>query len=161
MPLASENPVSSLASALPQNALVVILGVGIITMIVHYMSPLHLTIHLKAAIDHAWEAYIEAHEMGLVSANETETLHLLQLQVFSISEETLRNSLSRWAALHDFLRGRTFVLLRCICEVRTFEMHMKILKESHLRNESNLNPRAVFLRRRGVGAGGNHSRRLA
>ncbi|KAF7341983.1 hypothetical protein MVEN_01785300 [Mycena venus] len=161
MPASVEGPISTLASVLPTKALVVGLAVGVIAMVVYYMSPLHLTILLKAAIDYAWEAYIEAHEMGLVSDNETETLHLLQLQVFAINEETLRNSLSWWAALHDFRRGRTFVLLRCICEVRTFETHMKILKESHLRVESNLNPRAVFLRRRGVGAGGSHSRRLA
>ncbi|KAF7341985.1 hypothetical protein MVEN_01785500 [Mycena venus] len=161
MPAFVEEPISSLASALPKNTLVVVLGIGIIAMIVYYMSPLHLTVLLKVAIDHAWEAYIEAHEMGLVSANETETLHILQLQVFAISEETLRNSLSWWAALHGFLRGHTCVLLRCICEVRTFETHMKILKESYLRNESNLNPRAVFLRRRGVGTGSSHSRRLA
>ncbi|KAF7324298.1 hypothetical protein MVEN_02650300 [Mycena venus] len=130
-------------------------------MIIHLILPLRLTSVLKAAIDAAWEAYIEAHEMGLISANESDMLHILQLQVFAINEETLRNSLSWWAALHDFLRGRPFVLLRCICEVRTFETHMKILKESHFRNESNLNPRAVFLRRRGTGTGGIHSRRLA
>ncbi|KAF7341995.1 hypothetical protein MVEN_01786600 [Mycena venus] len=161
MPAFVEDPISSLASVLPTNTLVVGLAFGVIAMVVRYMSPLRLTILLKATIDDAWEAYIEAHEMGLISANETETLHILQLQVFAISEETLRNSLSRWAPPRDFLRGRLFVLLRCICEVRTFETHMKILKESHLRNESSLNPRAVFLRRRGVGAGRSHSRRLA
>jgi len=87
----------------------------------------------------------------------------LQLKVSAIVEETLQNSLSWRTALRAFLGGRTFTLLRCIREVQRFETRIKILKESELRTEINLNSRAILLRRRGVGQryGGRQSQALA
>ncbi|KAJ7326333.1 hypothetical protein DFH08DRAFT_941004, partial [Mycena albidolilacea] len=151
MAVITEQPVSTLASMLPTKLLIAFLVVAGTTMIIYSMLPLGLADTLITLITEAEETYIEAHRMGILSAADTEMLAILQLEVSTVTESTLRNSLSWRAALRDFLHGRTFTLLWWIREVKQFETHIKILKESQLRTEINLNPRAVFLRRRGMG----------
>ncbi|KAF7342004.1 hypothetical protein MVEN_01787600 [Mycena venus] len=145
MPTISEDVISTVTSALPIKTLVVVLFVATFVMIVYYMSPLHLTTILTASIDEAEETYIEAHGSGLLSAAHTETLYHLQLEVSTIIEETLCNSLSWDAVLCDVLRGHLFALLRCILKVQRFEMQIKILKESRLRTERGYLPPALWL----------------
>ncbi|KAJ7326329.1 hypothetical protein DFH08DRAFT_337453 [Mycena albidolilacea] len=152
MPIITEQPVSTLTSMLPTKLLIAFLVVVAgTTMIIYSMLPLRLADILIALITEAEETYIEAHRMGILSAADTEMLAILQLGVSTVTESALRNSLSWRAALRDFLHGRTFTLLWWIREVKQFETHIKILKESQLRTEIKLNPRAVFLRRRGMG----------
>ncbi|KAJ7819010.1 hypothetical protein B0H13DRAFT_1921945 [Mycena leptocephala] len=99
--------------------------------------------------------YLEALETGLLSASDIDTaemLSTLQLKVSKIREASLRNSLSHSGTLREFFGDRTFTLLRCIHEVRVLEIHIEILKEAQLREDS-LHPfancaRAVSLRRR-------------
>ncbi|KAF7342020.1 hypothetical protein MVEN_01789300 [Mycena venus] len=150
MPKVPEDPIFAAASALPTKALVVVFVITAIALTVHFMSPLRLITVLTACIDEAEELYIEAQGLGLLSTADTETLYNLQLGVSTIIEQTLRNSLSWSGVLRDFLQGRSFVLLRCILEVKRFETRIKILKESQLRTEGTLHPRAIFLRRRGL-----------
>ncbi|KAF7341998.1 hypothetical protein MVEN_01786900 [Mycena venus] len=163
--MVNEDSISLLASALPAKLLIAAIVTAVVAAIIYYMLPLRLIGTLVAAIDEAEETYVEAHESGLVtgSAAETEILYRLQVKVSTTIEDTLRNSLSWHAALHDFLLGRTFTLLRCIREVQRFETRIKILKEYDLRAERNSSSRAIFLRRRGAGPRqqGSQSRRLA
>ncbi|KAJ7846417.1 hypothetical protein B0H14DRAFT_2772775, partial [Mycena olivaceomarginata] len=151
MPIITEQPVSTLTSMLPAKLWIAFLVIAGITMIIYSMLPLRLTDTLITLIAEAEETYIEAHNMGLLSTADTEMLTALRIEVSAITESTLRNSLSWRAVLRDFLRGRTFTLLWWIREVNQLETHIKILQESQLRTEINLNPRAVFLRRRGMG----------
>ncbi|KAJ7326331.1 hypothetical protein DFH08DRAFT_941003 [Mycena albidolilacea] len=152
MPAIAEQPISALTSMLPTKFLITFLVVAAVAMTIYYMLPLRLTDTLIALIAEAEEIYIEAHEMGLLSAAENEMLDVLQIQVSIVTEETLRNSLSFRTAFIDFCHGRAFILLFCIQKVQQFETHIKILKESQLRAETNSNLRAVLLRRRGVGS---------
>ncbi|KAJ7814994.1 hypothetical protein B0H13DRAFT_2381347 [Mycena leptocephala] len=123
--------------------------------IVHYASPPRLTRVLATAISNVEKTYLDALETGLLSASDIDTaemLSTLQLNVSKIREASLRNSLSLSGTLREFFRGRTFTLLRCIHEVRMLEIHIEILKEAQLREDS-LHPfancaRAVSLRRR-------------
>ncbi|KAF7342031.1 hypothetical protein MVEN_01790400 [Mycena venus] len=163
MPVISEEHISTLTSALPTKVFVALVVVTVAATVIYHMSPLRLVGVLITAIDKAEETYVDAHGMGLLHAAETEMLNILQLKVSAIVEETLYNSLSWQSALREFLQGRTFTLLRCISEVQMFETRIKISKESQLRSESNLNPRAIFLRRRGLGSryGGGQSHGLA
>ncbi|KAJ7815001.1 hypothetical protein B0H13DRAFT_2381351 [Mycena leptocephala] len=123
--------------------------------IVHYTSPLRLTRVLITAIANVEEIYLEALETGLLSASDIDTVEMLstlQLKVSKIREASLRNSLSHSGTLREFFGGRTFTLLRCIREVRVLEIHIEILKETQLREDS-LHPfancaRAVSLCRR-------------
>ncbi|KAJ7326344.1 hypothetical protein DFH08DRAFT_941008 [Mycena albidolilacea] len=151
MAVITEQPVSTLTSMLPTKLLIAFLVVAGTTMIIYSMLPLRLADTLITLIAEAEETYIEAHRMGILSAADTGMLAILQLEVSTVTESTLRNSLSWRTALRDLLHGRTFTLLWWIREVKQFETHIKILKESQLRTEINLNPRAVFLRRRGMG----------
>ncbi|KAJ7917599.1 hypothetical protein B0H13DRAFT_2322346 [Mycena leptocephala] len=123
--------------------------------IVHYASPPRLTRVLVTAISNVEKTYLDALETGLLSASDIDTaemLSTLQLNVSKIREASLRNSLSHSGTLREFFGGRTFTLLRCIHEVRVLEIHIEILKEAQLREDS-LHPfanctRAVSLRRR-------------
>ncbi|KAJ7326337.1 hypothetical protein DFH08DRAFT_1027308 [Mycena albidolilacea] len=151
MAVITEQSVSTLTSMLPAKLLIAFLVIAGTTMIIYSMLPLRLADTLITLIAEAEETYIEAHRMGILSTANTEMLAILQLEVSTVTESTLRNSLSWRAALRDFLHGRTFTLLWWICEVKQFETHIKILKESQLRTEINLNPRAVFLQRCGMG----------
>ncbi|KAF7342032.1 hypothetical protein MVEN_01790500 [Mycena venus] len=151
MPAISDEAVSAFTSALPIKVFVAVVIVTVAAMVISYMSPQHLMRSLIATIDDAEKTYLEAHSMCPLSAAETEKLYFLQFKVSTIVEETLHNSLTWQSALRDFLHGRAFILLRCIREIQMFETRIKILKESQLRSESNLIPRAIFLRRRGVG----------
>ncbi|KAJ7846411.1 hypothetical protein B0H14DRAFT_2584236 [Mycena olivaceomarginata] len=155
MAVITEQPISTLTSILPTKLLIAFLVIAGTTMTIYSMLPLRLADTLITLIAEAEETYIEAHRMGILSAADTEMLAILQLEVSTVTESALRSSLSWRAALRDFLHGRTFTLLWWIREVKQFETHIKlwpqILKESQLRTEINLNPRAVFLRRRGMG----------
>ncbi|KAF7342003.1 hypothetical protein MVEN_01787400 [Mycena venus] len=150
MPTVPEDSISAATSAFPTKALVVVFAINAIALTVHFTSPLRLITVLTACIDEAVDIYIEAHGLGLISTADTKTLHNLQLEVSAIVEQTLRNSFSWSAILRDFFQGRSFTLLRCILDVKRFETHIKILKESQLRTEGTLHPRAILLRRRGL-----------
>ncbi|KAJ7846413.1 hypothetical protein B0H14DRAFT_3867819, partial [Mycena olivaceomarginata] len=126
MPIITEQPVSTLTSMLPAKLLIAFLVIAGITMIIYSMLPLRLTDTLITLIAEAEETYIEAHDMGVLSAADTEMLTALRLEVSAITESTLRNSLSWRAALRDFLHGRTFTLLWWIREVKQFETHQDI-----------------------------------
>ncbi|KAJ7846392.1 hypothetical protein B0H14DRAFT_2772630, partial [Mycena olivaceomarginata] len=126
MALITEQPVSTLTSMLPTKLLIAFLVVAGTTMIIYSMLPLRLADTLIALITGAEETYIEAHGMGILSAADTEMLAILQLEVSTVTESTLRNSLSWRAALRDFLHGRTFTLLWWIREVKQFETHIKV-----------------------------------
>ncbi|KAJ7931623.1 hypothetical protein B0H13DRAFT_1956984 [Mycena leptocephala] len=162
MPTIPDAPFSMVANAaLPITATSTILAAFITPAVaaatIHYASPQRLTEVLIAALAKTENTYLDVLQMGLLSATETETLHTLQHRVSAIHVATMHDSLSWWAGLQGFLKGRTLTVLSCIHEVQGFETHIKILKEAHLR-QSNLNPlftRAVSLnlRRRCHGAG--------
>ncbi|KAJ7819000.1 hypothetical protein B0H13DRAFT_2132084 [Mycena leptocephala] len=162
MPTIPDAPFFMVAnSALPITATTTILAAFITPAVaaatVHYASPQRLTEVLIAALSKAENTYIDVLQMGLLSVTETEALYTLQRKVSAIHVATMRDSLSWWAGLQGFFKGRTLTVLSCIREVQGFETQIKILKEAHLR-ESNLNPlctRAVSLdlRRRCQGAG--------
>ncbi|KAF8213523.1 hypothetical protein K438DRAFT_1956902 [Mycena galopus ATCC 62051] len=160
MSILPEASLSNISQALPIRAAVAVLLVAVIALALHYMSPLRLTDVLLSTIAEVEEICIEAH--GVLPAAETEILYSLQLKVSTIIEETLYHSLSWRGAVCDFLWGRAFTLLACIKEVQRFKTRIKILKEYELRTESK-NPRAIILRRRGVGLryGGTQPRTFA
>ncbi|KAJ7805736.1 hypothetical protein B0H14DRAFT_2878170, partial [Mycena olivaceomarginata] len=58
----------------PTKLLVASLVVAAVAMTIYYMLPLRLTDTLIALITETEEIYIEAHEMGLLSAAENEML---------------------------------------------------------------------------------------
>ncbi|KAJ7326343.1 hypothetical protein DFH08DRAFT_968249 [Mycena albidolilacea] len=68
-------------------------------MIIYSMLPLRLADTLITLITEAEETYVEAHRMGILSAADTGMLAILQLEVSTVTESTLRNSLSWRAAL--------------------------------------------------------------
>ncbi|KAJ7803043.1 hypothetical protein B0H13DRAFT_1931577 [Mycena leptocephala] len=113
--------------------------------IVHYASPPRLTRVLVTAIASVEQIYLDALELGVLSASDIDTaemLSTLQLKVSKILETSLRNSLSHSGTLREFFGGRTFTLLRFIREVRVLETHIEILKENQL-HEDNLHPYVI------------------
>jgi hypothetical protein len=70
----AEQPIFALTSMLPTKLLIASLVVAAAVMTIYYMLPLRLTDTLIALIAEAEERYIEAHEMGLLSAAENEML---------------------------------------------------------------------------------------
>ncbi|KAJ7917583.1 hypothetical protein B0H13DRAFT_2322326 [Mycena leptocephala] len=96
--------------------------------IMHYASPSRLTRVLVAAISNVEKIYLEALETGLLSASDIDTAEMLsslQLKVSKIREASLRCSLSHSRILREFFGGHTFIVLRCISEVRALEMHIE------------------------------------
>ncbi|KAJ6488084.1 hypothetical protein DFH09DRAFT_1209920 [Mycena vulgaris] len=159
----SESSLSLLASesAPPTNtATSAILFAGFIfalaVHLIQYASPLRLTRVLVAAIADTEHAYFEAIESGLLLKSEVYTAGMmlsLQMKGSIIREASLRNSLSYGAAISEFLKGRTFTLLRCIRDAQRLQTHIEILKEAQLReldhnNDAEIATRAVSLRRR-------------
>ncbi|KAJ7117781.1 hypothetical protein C8R44DRAFT_738656 [Mycena epipterygia] len=155
----SETTLSVLASAPPTSTTAKI-NIGVValtlaTFIIHFASPMHLTCVLVAAIKDAEETYLEAIETGALSKSDvhiTAMMTSLQIEVSHIRQVTLRNSMSRFEALCDFFKGRTFTVLKCIREVRALEAHIEILKEEHLRDPNAFAlgtvMQTVFLRQR-------------
>ncbi|KAJ7300865.1 hypothetical protein DFH08DRAFT_1090417 [Mycena albidolilacea] len=75
-------------------------------------------------------------ENGALSASDVhtrKTFFSLQLKLFTIRQASLRSSLSHYATFCDILKGRTFSPLRCVHDVRELGTHIKILKESQIR----------------------------
>ncbi|KAJ7696486.1 hypothetical protein B0H17DRAFT_1329168 [Mycena rosella] len=155
----AENSLSLITSVPPTiNMNKVLVGVVVLTVAaftIHRASPIRLTRNLVAAIADAEKTYLEALEAGVSNSelHTAERLSSLQLKVSTIHEATLCNSLSYRAAFCAFLKGHSLTVLYSIREVREFETHIEIMKESHLRA---LDPhtvaeavtRAVSLRRR-------------
>ncbi|KAF8208361.1 hypothetical protein K438DRAFT_1755049 [Mycena galopus ATCC 62051] len=158
-----EETVSNAAPAMPIKVFIAVLVMIAIGRTISYILPLHLTKILLATMTESEKIYLEAYGIGLRSPADAETLDSLKRKVSSIVQETVRNSDSWRAALCDFLRGRTFILLHCIYEVHCFEARIKTLKElAHLRAEGNFDPGAIPLWQLegGVGDGGSHSQVL-
>ncbi|KAJ7917603.1 hypothetical protein B0H13DRAFT_1870268 [Mycena leptocephala] len=138
---------SILPSALPAPGTTIdttIFGVVFIILVVaagiiHYVSPPRLTRVLVTSIATVEKTYLDALETGLLSASDIDTaemLSTLQLKVSKIREASLRDSLSLRSAFHELCGGRTFTLLGCIREVQALEIHIEILKENQLREDS-------------------------
>ncbi|KAJ7917574.1 hypothetical protein B0H13DRAFT_2322318 [Mycena leptocephala] len=154
-----EASLSILGSDLPNNSttqfVAAVLLVAVIGFVVQYVSPRRFTRVLVTAITSFEKSYIEALETGLLSPSNVDTremLYTLQLTVSETREASLQNSLSVRSTLHEFIKGHTFTLFRCIREVRALETHVEILKKTQLRQD-NLHSfashvRAVSLRRR-------------
>ncbi|KAJ7117770.1 hypothetical protein C8R44DRAFT_879308 [Mycena epipterygia] len=146
----SETTISLLTSAPPMSATAnITTGVVVLTMmalIVHYASPKRLTRVLVAAIQDTENAYLAAIEAGVLSKSDVHTaarLSSLQIKVSHIREVTLSSSLSYFGVLRDFFKGRSFVILKCIHDVRSLEAEIEILKEGNLRDPDSLALRAA------------------
>ncbi|KAJ7861309.1 hypothetical protein B0H14DRAFT_537837 [Mycena olivaceomarginata] len=139
--LEASKPLSILAPGLAPSstpwavtdALLVLIGAA---GTIHYASPQHLTGVLVAAMADVKKTYLEAVENGALCASDVhiaEVFSNLQLEVSTIRQASLHSSLSHSAMLCDFLKGRTFSILRCIHQVHELGTHLEILKESQLR----------------------------
>ncbi|KAJ7772611.1 hypothetical protein DFH07DRAFT_937589 [Mycena maculata] len=146
----SEPSLQFLASVLPStsatNALVLTVIIGMLVVFVSYASPTRLTQKLVASLYDGEPLYRDVVETGVVSTSDAaqvqieeleELLARLQLKVSEIRIATLRDSLSKRKALAEFLRGRSFTILRCLRDVEGFEARIEILKENQLHD---LNP---------------------
>ncbi|KAJ7252605.1 hypothetical protein C8J57DRAFT_1474228 [Mycena rebaudengoi] len=109
------------------------------TIITHHISPTRLTQLLVALMHETDTIYIRAVEAGLSPSDvdPAEALSKLQIKVSELHEESLRNSLSTWKMLAEFLQGRSLVLYQCIRDVQDLKTRIEISKEEQLRN---LNP---------------------
>ncbi|KAJ7117798.1 hypothetical protein C8R44DRAFT_791443 [Mycena epipterygia] len=141
----SETSLSLFASAPPTsttpNVTIGVLVLIMMAFIIHFASPMRLTRVSVAAISNVEKIYLEAIEAGMLSNFDVNTalmLLSLQIKISRIREETLRNSLSHFAVLCDFFKGRSFTILKCIREVHRLEVHLELLKEEHLRDPNPL-----------------------
>ncbi|KAJ7252668.1 hypothetical protein C8J57DRAFT_1474256 [Mycena rebaudengoi] len=137
-----ETSLSFLSSILPNNTANTITGTSILTTAtalgIHHISPTRLTRVLVTLMHETDAMYIRAVEAGLVPSDvDTEALFKLQIKVSELHEESLRNSLSTWKMLAEFLQGRSLVLYGCIRDVQDLKTQIEISKEEQLRN---LNP---------------------
>ncbi|KAJ6481777.1 hypothetical protein C8R45DRAFT_1003020, partial [Mycena sanguinolenta] len=149
MPVISDATVSAAASKLSNKPFIAFLVVSALATMIYYWRPSRLIAILLAAMTETRKIYREAREMGLPVQAEI-TMDTLRQKVSAMVEETQHNSESWSAAFCDFLRGRTFILLRCIDEVQSFGKHIKMLKDmAQLRTESNLSPWPTFSQPRG------------
>ncbi|KAJ7917579.1 hypothetical protein B0H13DRAFT_2322323 [Mycena leptocephala] len=122
---ASDLPDNSTAKAVAAILLVAVIAAALI----YYLSPMRLAPVLVAAIVATEKTYLEALETGLLSASDVHTAEMLsklELKASAIREGTLRNSLSLGSTLREFFAGRTFTLLRCICEVHELQTHIEV-----------------------------------
>ncbi|KAJ6581719.1 hypothetical protein B0H19DRAFT_1228986 [Mycena capillaripes] len=116
------------ASELPNN-LSIFLGINTVAataVIIHYASPKRLTGILTNAMAQLKKTSSDAFEAGRFSAPEIEKLRLLKHKVSIIQAETLDDSRSYLGTIGGFLKGRTFIVLLCIWEVRDLEIYIKI-----------------------------------
>ncbi|KAJ6481775.1 hypothetical protein C8R45DRAFT_1215598 [Mycena sanguinolenta] len=125
MPALSKEIASNAASTLSPKIVFAAFGAMIIPTVIGYMVPLQLAHVLAIAMFETKKIYDAAHEMGLRSPSETE-MDALKFKVSTIVQETVRSSESWRATLYDFLRGRTFVLLYRICEVKSVQRRISI-----------------------------------
>ncbi|KAJ7880062.1 hypothetical protein B0H14DRAFT_2566556 [Mycena olivaceomarginata] len=110
-------------------------GLSMMIVAAYYASPQRLTHGLVDAMANVKKNYLEAVENGALCASDAHTaatFSSLQLEVSTIRKASLHSSLSHYAMLCDFLKGRTFTVLRCLHKVRELETHIEILKESRL-----------------------------
>ncbi|KAJ6481741.1 hypothetical protein C8R45DRAFT_310979 [Mycena sanguinolenta] len=141
MPAIAEQAIFTVASETPTKALVIILfATAAAASVIYSLWPSRLTPVLLSAIHETSKIYGEAYRMSLRSSNEAE-MSRLRRKVFDAVDETQRNTQTWPAALCDFLCGRTFTLLYCIYEVKSFGARITMLKEvAQLRIENNLPP---------------------
>ncbi|KAJ7880041.1 hypothetical protein B0H14DRAFT_3858294 [Mycena olivaceomarginata] len=138
MPSLPEASLSIIASDLPVNSTPWVVGGGLSLMIgtAYYASPQRLTRVLVDTMADVKKKYLEAVENGVLCASDAHTagtFSSLQLEVSTIRQASLHSSLSHYAMLCDFLKGRTFSILRCIHELHELGTHIEILKESQRR----------------------------
>ncbi|KAJ7281276.1 hypothetical protein C8J57DRAFT_1219171 [Mycena rebaudengoi] len=137
-----ETSLSFVSSILPNNTANTIIGVSILTaataLIIHHISPTRLTRMLVNLMHETDMIYIRAAEAGLVPSDvDADTLFKLHIKVSELYEESLRNSLSTWRMLVEFIRGRSLTLYFCIKDIQALKARIEISKEEQLRN---LNP---------------------
>ncbi|KAJ6579972.1 hypothetical protein DFH09DRAFT_1146248 [Mycena vulgaris] len=63
----------------------------------------------------------------------TELFNRLQRRVSHIQERRLRNSLRPWRNIWDMFRGHSFVILRCIWDIKVLKNRIEVLQEIRLR----------------------------
>ncbi|KAJ7690457.1 hypothetical protein B0H14DRAFT_3532297 [Mycena olivaceomarginata] len=139
MPSLPEASLSIIASDLPVNLTLWAVGGGLSMRIVaaYYASPQRLTHVLVDAMTDVKKKYLEAvKNRALCDAHTAARFSNLQLEVSTIRKVSLHSSLSHYAMLCDFLKGRTFTVLRSLYKVREFETHIEILNESRLATSS-------------------------
>ncbi|KAJ7880031.1 hypothetical protein B0H14DRAFT_3129520, partial [Mycena olivaceomarginata] len=134
MPSLPETSLSIIAD-LPVNSTPWAVGGGLSLMIgaAYYASPQRLTRVLVDAMADVKKKYLEAVENGALcvsDAHTAATFSSLQLEVSTIRKASLHSSLSHYAMLCDFLKGRTFTVLRCLHKVRELETHIEVCKLS-------------------------------
>ncbi|KAJ7281277.1 hypothetical protein C8J57DRAFT_1558753 [Mycena rebaudengoi] len=132
-----ETSLSFLSSILPNNTANTIIGTSILTTAtalgIHHISPMRLTRVLVTLMHETDAMYIRAVEAGLVPSDCSSE----SIKVSELHEESLRNSLSTWKMLAEFLQGRSLVLYGYIRDVQDLKTQIEISKEEQLRN---LNP---------------------
>ncbi|KAF7366482.1 hypothetical protein MSAN_00905400 [Mycena sanguinolenta] len=129
MPAISGESFPIFASQLPRNILLPLLVATAILTAIYHMLPLRLAKILDAVMAETSKAYDKAHKKGLRSPTETE-MDALREEVHSLVEETRRNSYSWRAALYVFVRGRPFILLYRIHEVKGVKDRITISRNS-------------------------------
>ncbi|KAJ7300868.1 hypothetical protein DFH08DRAFT_828062 [Mycena albidolilacea] len=150
--LEASKPLSILASGLSLSSTLWAVTDVLLALIgtagtIHYASPQRLTRILVEAMADVKKTYLEAVENGALCASDVHTAEAfssLQLEVSTIRHASLHSSLSHYAMLCGFLKGRTLSILRCIHQVHELGTHIEfprqlnmiveqILKESQLR----------------------------
>ncbi|KAJ7281304.1 hypothetical protein C8J57DRAFT_1297311 [Mycena rebaudengoi] len=138
----SETSLSFLSSILPNSTANTIIGASILatvtSLVIHRISPTRLTRVLVSLMHETDATYIGAMEAGVILCDsDTDALSKLQIKASQLREESLRNSLSIWKMLAEFLCGRSLALYCCIRDVQDLKTRIEISKEKQLRN---LNP---------------------
>ncbi|KAJ7281326.1 hypothetical protein C8J57DRAFT_1297340 [Mycena rebaudengoi] len=152
----SETSLSFISSILPNSTANTIIGASILAtvtaLVIHHISPTRLTRVLVSLMHETDATYIGA---------ITDSLSKLQIKASQLREESLRNSLSIWKMLAEFLCGRSLALYCCIRVVQGLKTRIEISKEKQLHN---LNPTggagtaawAMSARRRHIHPPGSH-----
>ncbi|KAJ7281284.1 hypothetical protein C8J57DRAFT_1219179 [Mycena rebaudengoi] len=136
----SETSLSFISSILPNSTTNTIIGASLLAtvtaLVIHHISPTRLTRRVLVSLMHETDAtYIGAMEAGVILCDgDTDSLSKLQIKASQLREESLRNSLSIWKMLAEFLCGRSLALYCCIRDVQDLKTQIEISKEKQLRN---------------------------
>ncbi|KAJ7742279.1 hypothetical protein B0H16DRAFT_1024054 [Mycena metata] len=137
-------PVDVIAQALSvlpclRCTLIGVMAVGVITLLLRLLSPTRLCATLQETLSTTERIYSASTLAGVLppSADSrlemSENLRRLQYQASHIEERRVRNSLRPWCALWDLFKGHSFVIARCVWEIKVFKNQIEVLQASRRR----------------------------
>ncbi|KAJ7024653.1 hypothetical protein C8F04DRAFT_153582 [Mycena alexandri] len=119
--------------------LIGLMAVIVIALLLHLLSPTRLCATLQDTLSTTERIYFASALAGVwpPSANSqtemSEELRSLQYQASHIEERRVQNSLRPWCELWDMFTGHSFVIARCIWEIKVFKNRIELLQASRRR----------------------------